>query len=111
MDQELEAVANSGPRLVIPRHGCFSSISLTLPPHLSPPTSWSTCLTSACYFPFRPASHMLQHFFYIAFMAFHHLKAGQANNYSWSPSSSQQNSFASILLHPGMAGGASACLR
>src|SRR5258707_13883647 len=49
--------------------------------------------------------------FYIAFMAFHCSKAGWANNYSWLPSSSQQNSFASILLHPGMAGGASACLR
>src|SRR5258708_35603392 len=93
------------------RHGCFSSISLTLPPHLSPLTLWSTCSTSACYFPFHPASHMLQHFFYITFMAFHHSKAGQANNYSWSLSSLQRNSFVSILLHPGMAGGVSACLR
>src|SRR5258708_31834252 len=30
-----------------PRRGCFSSISLTLPPCLSPLTSWSTCLTAA----------------------------------------------------------------
>ncbi len=92
-----------------PRCGCFSSISLTLPPCLSPLTLWSTCLTSAHYIPFCPASHMLQHFFYITFMAFHHLKARWVNNYSWSPSLSQQNSFVSILLCPGMAGGVSAC--
>src|SRR6266436_979154 len=101
MDQELEAVMNSGPGLSLPRHGQFSSILLTLPPCLSPPTSWSTCSMSAHYIPFHPASHTLWHFFYITFMAFHCLKAGQANNYSWSPLSLQRNSFVSILLCPG----------
>src|SRR5258708_30083624 len=93
------------------RHGHFSSISLTLPPHLSPLTSWSTCLTFAHYIPFHPASHMLWHFFYITFMAFHCSKAGWANNYSWLLSSLWWDSFVSILLCPGMAGGVSACLR
>src|SRR5258708_6683415 len=62
---------------------------------------------SACYIPFCPVSHMLQHFFYITFVAFHCSKAGWANNYSWLPSSLWRNSFVSILLCPGMAGGVS----
>src|SRR5258708_32575455 len=108
MDQELEAVTNSGPRLITTKMWVIL-IDFTHPSPTPVTTNFMEYMFDIC-----TLYSLLPSIPYAVALLLHCLH-GISPLEGWmgqqSPSSSQRNSFVSILLHPGMAGGASACLR